>query len=125
EALAKRNSGPADVEVAKAWAILAYVYGFTGDMEYLALSDSLLTSAIEQGSAETLPVGFAEVVKHKYAALSSCGQWQIKSFTAQEQITPQLNEAATEAEIYQYVAQSLRAFEQVVHETAIKQSVMA
>ncbi|CAN0488545.1 unnamed protein product, partial [Ectocarpus sp. 8 AP-2014] len=32
EALAKSNSGPADAEVAKAWAILAYLHGWMGDL---------------------------------------------------------------------------------------------
>ncbi|CAM9574729.1 unnamed protein product [Ectocarpus fasciculatus] len=129
EALAKSYSGPADLEVAKAWAILAYLCGFMGDVvqfqEYLALSDSFLTISIEQGSADTLPVGFAEIVKHKDIANSSCGRWQMKSFSAQEQATPQLNKAATEVELYQYVAQSLRAFEQAVHTQAIIQSATA
>ncbi|CAM9841362.1 unnamed protein product, partial [Ectocarpus sp. 8 AP-2014] len=94
EALAKSYPGPADLEVGKAWAILAYLYGFMGNL------------------------GFAEIVKHKEIANSSCGLWEKKSFSAQEQATPQLKEAATEIELYQYVAQSFRAFEQSVHVTA-------
>ncbi|CAN0360647.1 unnamed protein product, partial [Ectocarpus sp. 12 AP-2014] len=81
----------------------------------LALSDSFLTSSFEQGSADMLPTGFAEIVKHKDIANSSCGQWEKKSFSAQEQATPQLKEAVTEVELYRYVAQSFTAFEQTVH----------
>ncbi|CAM9151229.1 unnamed protein product [Ectocarpus sp. 8 AP-2014] len=131
EALAASGSGPADVEVAKAWVILAYLYCFMGDMvgfqEYLALSDAFVTRCIEQGSADTLPVGFADIVKLKYAALSSCGQqWQMKSYRSKEQATPpQLNEAVTEVELYQYVAQSYRAYEQILHETVTKQNATA
>ncbi|CBN75398.1 expressed unknown protein [Ectocarpus siliculosus] len=101
KALATSYPGPADLEVGKAWAILAYLYGFMGNL------------------------GFAEIVKHKDIANSSCGQWEKKSFCAQEQATPQLKEAATEVELYQYVAQSFRAFEQTVHVTASINSATA
>ncbi|CAM9113851.1 unnamed protein product [Ectocarpus sp. 8 AP-2014] len=130
-ALAASGSGTADVEVAKAWVILAYLCCFMGDMvgfqEYLALSDAFVTRCIEQGSADMLPVGFADIVKLKYAALSSCGQqWQMKSYRSKEQATPpQLNEAVTEVELYQYVAQSYRAYEQILHETVTKQNATA
>ncbi|CAM9773270.1 unnamed protein product [Ectocarpus sp. 8 AP-2014] len=70
-------------------------------------------------------LGFAEIVKHKEIANSSCGQWEKKLFSAQEQATPQLKEAATEVELYQYVAQSFRAFEQSVHVTASINSATA
>ncbi|CAM9385332.1 unnamed protein product [Ectocarpus sp. 8 AP-2014] len=112
EALAKSNSGPGDAEVAKAWVILANLHGFMGDKErfekYLALSDSFLRSSIEQGSTDTLPVGFAEIVKFKDIANVSCGKWQVESFPVQGESlpVPQLNEAATEAELYRYVSQS-------------------
>ncbi|CBN75397.1 hypothetical protein Esi_0093_0008 [Ectocarpus siliculosus] len=131
EALATSGSGPANVEVAKAWVILAYLCCFMEDMvgfqDYLALSDAFVTRCIEQGSADMLPVGFADIVKLKYAALSSCGQqWQMKSYRSKEQATPpQLNEALTEVELYQYVAQSYRAYEQILHETVTKQSATA
>ncbi|CAM9849229.1 unnamed protein product, partial [Ectocarpus fasciculatus] len=127
EALAKSDSGPADMEVARAWVILAYLCCFMGDMvgfqEYLALSDSFLTTSIEQGSADMLPVGFAEIVKHNYAAFSSSGhQWQMKSYRPKAGATPpQLNEAATEIELFQYVAQTHKAFETVIHHTASTQ----
>ncbi|CAM9696229.1 unnamed protein product [Ectocarpus fasciculatus] len=67
--------------------------------------------------------GFAEIVKHNYAALSSSGhQWQMKSYRPKERATPpQLNGAATEVELYRYVAQSYRAFEVIVHQTASNQ----
>ncbi|CAM9689325.1 unnamed protein product [Ectocarpus sp. 6 AP-2014] len=74
-----------------------------------------------------LPAGFADIVKLKYAALSSCGQqWQMKSYRSKEQATPpQLNEAVTEVELHQYVAQSYRAYEQILHETVTKQNATA
>ncbi|CAM9951534.1 unnamed protein product [Ectocarpus fasciculatus] len=127
EALAKSNFDPADAEVAKAWVILAYLYGFMGDMErfekYLALSDSFLRSSIEEGSTDTLPVGFAEILKFKEFANASCGEWPLESFSVQEDNPPpQLSVVATEAELYRYVAQSCRAFEKAVYTTATEQS---
>ncbi|CAM9549099.1 unnamed protein product [Ectocarpus sp. 12 AP-2014] len=126
EALANSNSGPADTEVAKAWVILANLHGFMGHMEgfekYLALSDSFLRSSIEKGSTDTLPVGFAEIVKFKEFANASCGEWPLESLSVQEDNPPpQLSVVATEAELYQYVAQSCRAFERAVYTTATEQ----
>ncbi|CAM9741827.1 unnamed protein product [Ectocarpus sp. 6 AP-2014] len=128
EALAKSNSGPGNAEVAKAWVILANLHGFMGHKErfekYLALSDSFLRSSIEQGSIDTLPVGFAEIVKFKDIANVSCGKWQVESFPVQGESLPppQLNEAATEAELYRYVSRSCVAFENTIFTTMIKQS---
>ncbi|CAM9742317.1 unnamed protein product [Ectocarpus sp. 6 AP-2014] len=128
EALAKSNSGPGDAEVAKAWVILANLHGFMGHKErfekYLALSDSFLRSSIEQGSIDTLPVGFAEIVKFKDIANVSCGKWQVESFPVQGESLPppQLKEAATEAELYRYVSRSCVAFENTIYTTMIEQS---
>ncbi|CAN0188031.1 unnamed protein product [Ectocarpus sp. 4 AP-2014] len=127
-ALAKSNFGPGDAEVAKAWVILANLHGFMGDKErfekYLALSDSFLSSSIEQGSIDTLPVGFAEIVKFKDIANVSCGRWQVESSPVRGESLPlpQLNEAATEAELYRYVSQSCVAFEEAIYTTMIDQS---
>ncbi|CAM9517697.1 unnamed protein product, partial [Ectocarpus sp. 12 AP-2014] len=80
-----------------AWAIMGYLYGFMGDSEkhqhYLALSESYLRSSMEERSTDSLPVGFAEVVKFKEFADSSCGQRQMKSFNAEEQTSPQVCES--------------------------------
>ncbi|CAM9689429.1 unnamed protein product [Ectocarpus sp. 6 AP-2014] len=64
--------------------------------------------------------GFAEIVKHKYSPFSSSGhQGQMKSYRSREEATPpQLKEAATEVELYQYVAQSCRAYEQILYQIA-------
>ncbi|CAN0122963.1 unnamed protein product [Ectocarpus sp. 6 AP-2014] len=101
EALAKSNSGPADAEVAKAWAMLAYLHGFMGDLErhheYKAVSESLFRSSIDRGSTDNLPVGFAEVVSFTAFDDPCGGQRQRKSSSAEEQGMPQLNEAVTEA----------------------------
>ncbi|CAM9883013.1 unnamed protein product, partial [Ectocarpus sp. 12 AP-2014] len=128
EALATSSSGPGDGKVAKAWVILANLHGFMGDKKrfekYLALSDSFLRSSIEKGSIDTLPVGFAEIVKFKDIANVSCGKWQVESFPVQGESLPppQLNEAATEAELYRYVSQSCVAFENTIYTTMTKQS---
>ncbi|CAM9890279.1 unnamed protein product [Ectocarpus sp. 12 AP-2014] len=125
-ALANSRSGPGDAEVAKAWVILANLHGCMGDKErfekYLALSDSFLR---RQGSTDpSLPVGFAEIVKFKDIANVSCGKWQVESFPVQEETVspPQLNQAATEAELYRYVSQSCAAFEKAIYTTATEQS---
>ncbi|CAM9436122.1 unnamed protein product, partial [Ectocarpus sp. 8 AP-2014] len=60
---------PVNAEVAVAWAILGYFYGFMGGtatfQEYMGLSDSFLTDCIERRSTDILPAGFAEIVRHK------------------------------------------------------------
>ncbi|CBN75492.1 hypothetical protein Esi_0111_0038 [Ectocarpus siliculosus] len=100
EALAKSNSGPGDAEVAKAWVILANLHGFMGHK------------------------GFTEIVKFKDIANVSCGKWQVESFPVQGENLPppQLNEAATEAELYRYVSRSFVAFEETIYTTMIEQS---
>ncbi|CAM9247501.1 unnamed protein product [Ectocarpus fasciculatus] len=118
-------TGPVDAEVAKAWAILGYFYGFMGDMgkfgEYLELSDSFLIASIEQGSTDMLPAGFAEIVNHKQTVKVYSGNadaTDIESLGARRQHSPQINPAASEGDVFQYVSQSLIAFEQVVFEKA-------
>ncbi|CAM9214136.1 unnamed protein product [Ectocarpus sp. 12 AP-2014] len=129
EALAKSSYGLGDAEVAKAWVILANLHGFMGDKEafekYLALTDSFLRSSIEQGSTDTLPVGFAEIVKFKDIANVSCGTWPAESFPVQEESLPppQLNEVATDAELYRYVSQSCSAFEKAIYTAVTELSV--
>ncbi|CAM9741758.1 unnamed protein product [Ectocarpus sp. 6 AP-2014] len=99
-----------------------------GDKErfekYLALSDSFLRSSIEQGSTDTLPVGFAEIVKFKDIANVSCGKCQGEPFPVQDESVPppQLNEAATEVELCRYVSQSCAAFEKAIYTTATEQN---
>ncbi|CAN0196743.1 unnamed protein product, partial [Ectocarpus sp. 13 AM-2016] len=97
EALDQCNSGPADAEVAKAWAMLAYLHGFMGDLErhqeYKAVSESLFRTSIERGSAEMLPVGFAEVVSLTAFVDPCCGQLQKKSSSDEEQGIPQVCES--------------------------------
>ncbi|CBJ32794.1 expressed unknown protein [Ectocarpus siliculosus] len=125
EALAKSNSAPADVEVAKAWAILAYLHGWMGDLaqyqQYLALSESYVRSFSKHGSTDALPVGFSEVVTYAEISDSCCEERLMKSFVTEEESIFQLNEAATEGEIYQHVAQSFKAFEQASHAIASAQ----
>ncbi|CAN0314629.1 unnamed protein product, partial [Ectocarpus fasciculatus] len=126
EALTKSYPSSADAEVAKAWAMLAYVYGFMDDLarfqEYLALSESFLKSATAHGFADTLPLGFAEVVFPVRTPKASCGQWETKSLDAEEHVPPQLADVAAEGELYQYVCQSFKAFEQAFQQKAYKKS---
>ncbi|CAN0090205.1 unnamed protein product [Ectocarpus sp. 4 AP-2014] len=132
KALTKSYPSSADAEVATAWAMLAYVYGFMGDLarfqEYLALSESFLKSATAKGFTDTLPLGFAEVVLPVKIPNASCGQWEAKSFDAEEHVPPQLAlpsqlaDVAAEGELYKYIAQSFKAFEQAFQQKAYKQS---
>ncbi|CAM9702943.1 unnamed protein product, partial [Ectocarpus fasciculatus] len=114
-------TGPVDAEVAKAWAILGYFYGFMGDtvqfLEYLKLSDSFLISSIEQGSTHMLPAGFAEIVQYRETVMVYSGDVDtadVDSLAAQRQHSPQIKTAASEQEIFPYVAQSLAAFDRRV-----------
>ncbi|CAM9468849.1 unnamed protein product [Ectocarpus fasciculatus] len=122
-------TGPVDAEVATAWAILAYLYGYMGDTakfeEYLELSDSFLMASIEQGSTEMLPAGFAEMVNHKQTVKVYAGTpdaTDIDYLAARRQDPPQINPAASEEDVYQYVSQSLTTFDQVALEQACKNS---
>ncbi|CAN0123554.1 unnamed protein product [Ectocarpus sp. 6 AP-2014] len=117
-------TGPVDAEVAEAWAILGYFYGFMGDTatfeEYLKLSDSFLIASIEQGSTGTLPSGFPEIVHYKESVKVYCGNVDAVDigFFARRQDRPQINPAATEEDVFRFVAQSLEAFVQLVVEEA-------
>ncbi|CAM9645579.1 unnamed protein product, partial [Ectocarpus sp. 13 AM-2016] len=129
EALPKSASGPADAEVAKAWAMLAYLsvrfHGRLGeDLPYLpGCVGVFLLEFCRNGCTGTLPVGFAEVVKFTEISDSCCGQRQTNWSIGDEQAMAQLNEAAPEGEIYWYVAQSLKAFEQSSYAIANEQTV--
>ncbi|CAM9901202.1 unnamed protein product [Ectocarpus fasciculatus] len=127
EALAKSTQGSSDAEVAKAWAMLAYLHSFMGDVaryqDCLALSESFVRNSVEHSSTDSLPVGFAEVANYVEIGDSCCELRHKKSPTdAEGQPPPQLNKAATEGEIYRYVAQCVKSFEQAVHATANEQS---
>ncbi|CAN0124084.1 unnamed protein product [Ectocarpus sp. 6 AP-2014] len=122
-------TGPVDAEVAKAWAILAYLYGYMGDTakfdEYLELSDSFLIASIEQGSTDMLPAGFAEMVNHKQTVKVYAGNpdaTDIDSLAARRQDPPKITPAASERDVFRYVVQSLAAFDQVAFEKACKNS---
>ncbi|CBN75416.1 expressed unknown protein [Ectocarpus siliculosus] len=153
-------TGPVDAEVAKAWAILAYLYGYMGDTaefeEYLELADAFLTASIEQGSTDMLPAGFAEMIHYKQTVRMQSGNvdaTHIESWGARRQHPPQvlsqrvegngravwsciitrsallplldtiqINPAASERDLYVYVARSIVAFDQMAFEKACKDS---
>eukprot|EP00903_Cladosiphon_okamuranus_P015988 g14766.t1 len=122
EALARSYSGRADAEVAKAWAVLGYLYGFMGDeakfKEYLAMSDTFLTTSIEQGSTDGLPLGFAEVIQHREIG----DPHKLEHVYSRKQILSQLNGAASEHEVYRYVMQSFHVFEKAVFSRILNHS---
>ncbi|CAB1096251.1 unnamed protein product [Ectocarpus sp. CCAP 1310/34] len=122
-------TGPVNAEVAKAWAILGYFYGFMGDtttfQEYLGLSDSFLTDSIERGSTDILPAGFAEIIRHKQTVKVYAGNLDaayIDFLGARRRDPPQANPAATELDVFRYVTQSHTAFEQLVFEKVCENS---
>ncbi|CAM9859999.1 unnamed protein product [Ectocarpus fasciculatus] len=117
EALA-RYLGPTNLEVAKAWTILAYLHAFVGDMEtfheYLSLSDSFVRDSAERGTRGSLPVGFPEVVQHGETIKLFTGTAEaeeVESLLAQEVSFPGACEVATEAHICRYIMQYHRAIE--------------
>ncbi|CAN0124148.1 unnamed protein product [Ectocarpus sp. 6 AP-2014] len=122
-------TGPVNAEVAKAWAILGYLYSYMGDTEkyeeYLKLSASFLIDSIEQGATDVLPAGFAEMVHHKETAKAYSGNVDATdngSLGAHHQHPLQIIPAASEGDVFRYVAQSLIAFEQVVFEKSCEDS---
>eukprot|EP00752_Nemacystus_decipiens_P005052 g4587.t1 len=124
DALAQSHSGPADAELAQAWANLAYLYGFMGNsvkfQEYLTLSEAYLTATIEQGSADRLPVGLAEIIQDRGKAETSSN---MESFCSREyHEPPQLNGILTEHEVYRYVQQSFRVYEQALYSKILNKS---
>ncbi|CBJ29983.1 hypothetical protein Esi_0170_0014 [Ectocarpus siliculosus] len=122
-------TGPANPEVAKAWTILGYLYGFMGDMakfeEYLGFADSFLTASINEGSADTLPAGFAEIV-HRKDTVKVCSDnldpADMESFCARHRDAPRICEAVNDGELYRYVTQSFKVFQQVAYAKACAKS---
>ncbi|CAM9311543.1 unnamed protein product [Ectocarpus sp. 12 AP-2014] len=122
-------AGPVDAEVATAWAILGYLYGFMGDtamfQEYLGLADSFLTDSIERDSTDILPAGFAEIVRHKQTVKAYSGNLDTAhddSLAARRQRLPKVNPAANEGDLFRYFSQSQTAFEELVFEKACEKS---
>eukprot|EP00752_Nemacystus_decipiens_P011601 g10302.t1 len=122
-------SGPPNLEVAKAWTILTHLHSFMGNktmfQQYLKLSRSFLDASLEQGPSDTLPVGFAEMIQHTETVKVCFGYaepGEIEEFCAHRLDPPQLIAAADEREIYRYVMQSFRVFEQSVHAKACEKS---
>ncbi|CAM9167230.1 unnamed protein product [Ectocarpus fasciculatus] len=109
----------------RACVILGYLYGFMGDTatfeQYLKLSGSFLMASIEAGSTDMLPTGFAEIINYKECAKVYSGNVDtadIDSFGPRHQDPPQINRAASEEDVFRYVAQSLEVFVQFVVEKA-------
>ncbi|CAN0026666.1 unnamed protein product [Ectocarpus sp. 4 AP-2014] len=122
-------TGPVNTEVAMAWAILGYFYGFMGDtatfQEHLGLSDSFLTDSIERGATDILPAGFAEIVRLKQTVKVYAGNLDaayIDFLGSRRRDPPQVNPAANEGDLFRYFSQSLNAFEELVFEKACEKS---
>eukprot|EP00752_Nemacystus_decipiens_P010138 g9034.t1 len=122
-------SGPPSAEVAEAWTILAHLYGFTGNKikfeEYMGLSISFLDASIREGTFDTLPVGFADLMHHSETIKMCSGNAQpgeIEAFCAEQKDPPQLYAGADERALYVYVTRSFRMFEQAVFAKACEKS---
>ncbi|CBJ28453.1 hypothetical protein Esi_0106_0024 [Ectocarpus siliculosus] len=122
-------SGPVTTGVAKAWVILAFLYLFHGDtdmfQEYMARSEAFFSASGAYGSTEVLPVGYAEVVSHRMTVRMFSGNAstsEVESFCRQPQDPPQLKAAASETELYAFMMQAYREFEQAVYRTAYLES---
>ncbi|CAM9174759.1 unnamed protein product [Ectocarpus sp. 4 AP-2014] len=124
-------AGPVNTEVAKAWAILGYFYGFMGDtatfQEYLGLSDSFLTDSIERGATDILSSGFAEIVRFKQTVKVYTGNLDdayIDFLGSRRQDPPQVNPAANEGDLFRYCCQTFAAFEEFVFEKVCENSAI-
>ncbi|CAN0077464.1 unnamed protein product [Ectocarpus sp. 12 AP-2014] len=96
-----------------------------GDMskfeEYLGLADTFFTASINEGSADTLPAGFAEIVHHKdtvKVCSDNLDPADMESFCARHRDAPRICEAVNDGELYRYVTQSFKVFQQVVYSKA-------
>ncbi|CAM9928714.1 unnamed protein product [Ectocarpus sp. 12 AP-2014] len=119
------HSGPVTTGVAKAWVILAYVYLFHGDtdvfQEYMARSEAFFSASGAYSSTEVLSVGYAEIVSHRMTVRMFSGDAstaEVESFCRQPQVPLQLKTVASETELYAFMMQAYREFEQAVYRTA-------
>ncbi|CAM9309567.1 unnamed protein product [Ectocarpus fasciculatus] len=123
-------NGPVNNESAEACANLGYFLWFMGDTaeygEYLKLSYSYLTTSIEQGSTDMLPLGFAELVYQKDTMHMYSGGLDPPdidgSVATRRQHPPQITPALGEGDMYRYVVQSLSEFMVFVFERACEHS---
>ncbi|CAB1099292.1 unnamed protein product [Ectocarpus sp. CCAP 1310/34] len=150
EALSNSRSGPGDAEVAKAWVILANLHGFMGDKGFAEIVKSKDIANVSCGKwqVEPFPVQEETVSPPQVCALvASRGRlamhilkpeyvmsWVLLYLKWQVTDSPtlplhsrlsrrsQLNEAATEVELYRYLSQSCAAFEKAIYTTATEQS---
>ncbi|CAN0014601.1 unnamed protein product [Ectocarpus sp. 8 AP-2014] len=109
---------------------MGYLLGFMGETakyeEYMKLSASFLATAIQQGSTDMLPSGFAEMIDQTnvQAYSGDPDTPDIHSLAAGHQRPPQINPAACEGDMYRYVTQSIIAFTQLALERACEDTVM-
>ncbi|CAM9344936.1 unnamed protein product [Ectocarpus fasciculatus] len=120
--------GPVNTESAEAYASLGLFLGFMGDTakygEYQKLSGSFLATSIEQGSADMLPLGFAELVCQKASVHLHLFSGDLDtpdtdvSLATRCQHPPKIEPALGEGDMYRYVVQSLTGFMEFVFERA-------
>ncbi|CAM9805932.1 unnamed protein product, partial [Ectocarpus sp. 12 AP-2014] len=129
--------GSTNTELEETCASLGHFLGFMGDTakygKHLKLSDSVLTSCVEQGSTDMLPLmsatsftstwttGFAELVYHKDTVhvqgfsgdLDTPG---IDGMATRRQHPPQIKPAQNERDVFRCVVESLTGFMECVSE---------
>ncbi|CAN0168140.1 unnamed protein product [Scytosiphon promiscuus] len=123
EALVASRSGSTDAELAKASASLAYLHSFMGDRakfnESLELSEAFLRASTEEESSDLSVVSAFHVelcisipgVVCRVTVASCRNVWWWQG-------NPALDNVATEGDLYQFVAQSFRAFDQAIYAKA-------
>ncbi|CAN0403650.1 unnamed protein product, partial [Ectocarpus sp. 12 AP-2014] len=93
--------------------------------EYMTRSEAFFSASGAYSSTEVLPVGYAEIVSHRMTVRMFSGDAstaEVESFCRQPQVPLQLKTAASETELYAFMMQAYREFEQAVYRTAYLES---
>ncbi|CAN0073206.1 unnamed protein product [Scytosiphon promiscuus] len=116
EALTECRSGSTNAELARASAILTYLYSFMGDAvkfrEYGELAEHLLETSLEQEAPDKLPGLFSLIQHCKLVGNPQSGATE--SSRAREEGPLQVNRVANDRDLYLFVAESFREFDQAV-----------
>ncbi|CAM9097618.1 unnamed protein product [Hapterophycus canaliculatus] len=113
EGLVTSRPGSTDTDLAKASASLACLHSFVGDTEKfhesLELSESFLRASRDQESSD-LHAEIPDLILR----CNLVGSGSMHSPGAHEEAPPQLNGVVSEGDLYRFVMQSFRAFDQAV-----------
>ncbi|CAM9724096.1 unnamed protein product [Scytosiphon promiscuus] len=116
EALAASGSSSKFAEFARAAAILTYLHSFLGDeakfREYLELSEYFVRAAMKQGSTD-IQAGLPDLILH-CRKVAKVQDGPMDSSWTREEGPPQMEKVFGGVDVYRFVAQSFRAFDQAV-----------